>query len=236
MEGMRYLIAILCPPLAILLCGKLFTAIASGVLWLFCLPLVFAAGLGLVGWLVLMAHAWIVISNHKATISRVRTGRLFAAIAVACFASSAVAADMTLEKAQYFQSLWDREQKQMEASATADLMEFKRQRIIGIGVAKQHMSKAQSYLNRIKKREPLTYPTLTSKSVGSIGAIGCPHEHGYPIVEESDHLTLTTRFEALGNSYDNGATFIGRTINGYGDFVLSGFDKKRIGGNRYRKV
>ena len=72
---MRYLIAILCPPLAILLCGKLFTALASGLIWFICFPFVFV-GFGVVGWLLLTLHAWIVISEHKARVARARTGRL----------------------------------------------------------------------------------------------------------------------------------------------------------------
>ena len=68
---MRYLIAILCPPLAILLCGKLFTAIGNLLVG----ALLFAA-ISVFAYPVMVAHAWIVIASHKQRVANYRSFRL----------------------------------------------------------------------------------------------------------------------------------------------------------------
>jgi len=66
---MLYLLAIFCPPLALLFVGKWFQAILSFVLY--ATALVFAITiilfeLGFVAWLVGVVHAVLVVNNHRA--------------------------------------------------------------------------------------------------------------------------------------------------------------------------
>lgn len=52
---MRYLLAILLPPLALLLCGKVFQAVACAILWL-----------TILGWPVASIWALLVVSDYHA--------------------------------------------------------------------------------------------------------------------------------------------------------------------------
>ena len=64
---MRYLIAFFIPPLAVLLCGKPFTALLNAVLWLVSIGLCFVA----IGFLTIWApiiHAFLVVGSHKADV------------------------------------------------------------------------------------------------------------------------------------------------------------------------
>jgi hypothetical protein len=62
---MRYLIALLCPPLAILLCGKIITAILNAVVWIAGIAAsFFVFGLFFV-WIPYI-HAFAVVASHKA--------------------------------------------------------------------------------------------------------------------------------------------------------------------------
>jgi hypothetical protein len=54
---MRYLFAILVPPLGILLCKRPVHFVVNLVVWLISLPLVLFLGIGLIGWLACIAHA-----------------------------------------------------------------------------------------------------------------------------------------------------------------------------------
>jgi hypothetical protein len=57
---MRFLIAILCPPLALILCGKPIQAVLSLILWV--------AGVLTFGitWIIATIHAWVVIAGREA--------------------------------------------------------------------------------------------------------------------------------------------------------------------------
>lgn len=228
---MRYLIAIFCPPLAILLCGKVVTAMFSGALWVLCV-LGFMLG-GFLGWVVLMAHAWIVIAEHKRRVAyQYRRVIVLAIASLACF-SVATAGEMTLERAEKFQQLWDKEQTQMLKEANAEMMEIRRLKIMGIGTDEKNKKRAATYYNQIKrKHEPLTYPKLNDKKVGSIGLISCLSGSGWPIVERGDYLTLDPTFYGVG-SRDNGATTYAVPIPGYGKFMVRNFDEKYISGDNY---
>ncbi len=59
---MRYLLAIVLPPLAVLSCGKLFSAILN-------------CGLTLLFWLPGVIHAMLVVSSHHADVRAKRTSR-----------------------------------------------------------------------------------------------------------------------------------------------------------------
>jgi hypothetical protein len=64
---MLYLIAFFLPPLAVLFAGKPFQAIFSFVLWIFAwLGLIFFVAPGVILWLLLVAHAFKLISDGKA--------------------------------------------------------------------------------------------------------------------------------------------------------------------------
>ena len=63
---MKYLIAILCPPLALLLCGKFFQAVFNLILWAASWVLAFFFGAGLLLWIVCSAHACLVVSQTAA--------------------------------------------------------------------------------------------------------------------------------------------------------------------------
>ena len=59
---MKYLIAILCPPLAILMCGRVGAAMLNVLLWL----MLIIPGI---------LHAWIVIADHHAQLRNERLVR-----------------------------------------------------------------------------------------------------------------------------------------------------------------
>jgi hypothetical protein len=54
---MRYLLAFILPPLAILFCGRWLHFVVNLVLWLVSLPLMFFAGFGIIVWLLCTAYA-----------------------------------------------------------------------------------------------------------------------------------------------------------------------------------
>jgi hypothetical protein len=54
---MRYIIAILVPPLAILLCGRWVHFVVNLILWLLSFPLLFFMGIGIFVWLLCAAYA-----------------------------------------------------------------------------------------------------------------------------------------------------------------------------------
>lgn len=62
---MIYLIAIICPPLALLLKGKIFQAILNGVLWLISLVL-FVVSFGVLSLLWIVTVIWAIISVKSA--------------------------------------------------------------------------------------------------------------------------------------------------------------------------
>ena len=62
---MLYLLAFFVPPLAVLLCGKPFTAIANAVVWLVSIGLMLV-GIGVVTVWISVIHAMIVVGSHKA--------------------------------------------------------------------------------------------------------------------------------------------------------------------------
>lgn len=64
---MLYLLAIVLPPLALLLAGKPFQAIFSFMLWVVSIVLFFTTFfMGVALWLALVAHAMAVIANARA--------------------------------------------------------------------------------------------------------------------------------------------------------------------------
>ena len=62
---MLYLLALLIPPLALLLAGKPFQATISAILWIVAWILTIFAGAGFVVWLILAAHALFVVRDHN---------------------------------------------------------------------------------------------------------------------------------------------------------------------------
>jgi hypothetical protein len=56
----RYLLAFLAPPFAILACKKPIQFTLNLIVWLISLPLILFMGVGLIGWLLCTAHALIV--------------------------------------------------------------------------------------------------------------------------------------------------------------------------------
>ncbi|QNN24317.1 hypothetical protein HED60_19255 [Planctomycetales bacterium ZRK34] len=63
---MRYIIAIVCPPLAILLVGRILAALINLVIVAAVLALaMMTGGPGIVAWLAPIAHAWSVIGDAK---------------------------------------------------------------------------------------------------------------------------------------------------------------------------
>jgi len=62
---MLYLIAILIPPLGLLLCGKPFQAILSLVFWILAWVTSFIFGAGFIMWLILAAHAVFVVRDRN---------------------------------------------------------------------------------------------------------------------------------------------------------------------------
>jgi hypothetical protein len=61
---MRYLLAFLLPPFAILSCKKPVQFVLNLVVWLISIPLIFFMGVGLIGWLLCTAHA-LIVCNFK---------------------------------------------------------------------------------------------------------------------------------------------------------------------------
>ena len=57
---MRYVLAIVLPPFAILGCGKPFQFLLNLVFWLLSLPLLFFLGIGIFVWLLCTVHAVVV--------------------------------------------------------------------------------------------------------------------------------------------------------------------------------
>jgi uncharacterized membrane protein len=62
---MLYLVAIIIPPLALLLSGKPFQAISSLVLWILAWVFSIFLGAGVVMWLILAAHAIFVVRDRN---------------------------------------------------------------------------------------------------------------------------------------------------------------------------
>jgi hypothetical protein len=62
---MLYLIAIILPPLGLLLCGKPFQAILSAVVWVLAWLLAIVAGLGFFMWIVLAIWAVLVVRDRN---------------------------------------------------------------------------------------------------------------------------------------------------------------------------
>ena len=62
---MLYLVAILIPPLALLLSGKPFQAIISLIFWIFAWVFSIFLGAGVVMWLILAAHAVFVVRDRN---------------------------------------------------------------------------------------------------------------------------------------------------------------------------
>ncbi|MCK0069338.1 MULTISPECIES: hypothetical protein [Kordiimonas] len=62
---MLYLVALLLPPLAILLCGKPFQAVISGAFWIASIVLTLFFGAGFVLWLILAIHAIMVVRDRN---------------------------------------------------------------------------------------------------------------------------------------------------------------------------
>lgn len=145
-------------------------------------------------------------------------------------AAGSAFAEIPIEKVQRFKQACDAEQKKQLREAEAELGRLRQQTIQGFNVRGQ-LNAAKAYVNRIKKGP--VYPILESKKVGGIGMVLCPHREGFPVIEENDYLTLDTTFEALGGSRDNGQTFRGVTITGYGRFILKGYDPKRLTSTHY---
>ena len=54
---MRYVFAIIAPPVALLICGKYIQAVINLVFWLLSFPLLAFFGAGVIVWLICMAHA-----------------------------------------------------------------------------------------------------------------------------------------------------------------------------------
>ncbi|MDB5354810.1 MAG: hypothetical protein JWN24_1263 [Phycisphaerales bacterium] len=57
---MRYILAFIAPPFALLICRKPFQFILNLIFWLASFPLIFVGGLGFIVWLICAAHALIV--------------------------------------------------------------------------------------------------------------------------------------------------------------------------------
>ena len=74
---MRYLLAFIVPPFAILLCRRWFHFVVNLVLWLTSFPLMFFAGFGIIVWLLCTAYA---IAICKTASLDKRLNRVVAAI------------------------------------------------------------------------------------------------------------------------------------------------------------
>ncbi|UTW54965.1 hypothetical protein [Kordiimonas sp. SCSIO 12610] len=62
---MLYLVALILPPLALLLCGKPFQAIISAVIWILAWIFAIFAGLGFFMWIVLAVWAVLVVRDRN---------------------------------------------------------------------------------------------------------------------------------------------------------------------------
>ena len=62
---MLYLIALLIPPLALLLCGKPFQAILSAVIWIIAWFLTILAGAGFIVWVIIAIWAIMVVRDRN---------------------------------------------------------------------------------------------------------------------------------------------------------------------------
>jgi hypothetical protein len=61
---MKYLLAIIFPPAALLMCGKPFQCVLNLVLYLISVPLTLMFGVGFFIWLLCVAHAFIACVEH----------------------------------------------------------------------------------------------------------------------------------------------------------------------------
>ncbi|SDE61435.1 MULTISPECIES: hypothetical protein [Kordiimonas] len=62
---MLYLVALLIPPLALLLAGKPFQAILSAIIWILAWVLSIVAGLGFIMWVILAVWAIMVVRDRN---------------------------------------------------------------------------------------------------------------------------------------------------------------------------
>lgn len=62
---MLYLIALLIPPLALLLCGKPFQAILSAIVWILAWFMTLFAGAGFIMWVILAVWAIMVVRDRN---------------------------------------------------------------------------------------------------------------------------------------------------------------------------
>jgi len=62
---MLYLVAIIIPPLGLLLCGKPFQAIISLIFWVLAWVFSIFLGAGVVMWLILAAHAVFIVRDRN---------------------------------------------------------------------------------------------------------------------------------------------------------------------------
>lgn len=62
---MLYLIALLIPPLALLLCGKPFQAILSAIVWILAWFMTLIAGAGFIMWVILAVWAIMVVRDRN---------------------------------------------------------------------------------------------------------------------------------------------------------------------------
>jgi uncharacterized membrane protein YqaE (UPF0057 family) len=74
---MRYFLAFLIPPLAVLLCKRPGQFVVNLLIWLVSIPAIAFLGLGLIGWLICTIHA---LSVCKASSVDKRINRVVAAI------------------------------------------------------------------------------------------------------------------------------------------------------------
>lgn len=63
---MLYLLALLIPPLPILLSGRIISATLNAIIWLLAFPSLFFFGVGVLLWFVAAIHACLVVSGDKA--------------------------------------------------------------------------------------------------------------------------------------------------------------------------
>jgi hypothetical protein len=63
---MRYVLAVVLPPFALLACRKYVQFTINLIIWLISIPLILFMGVGLIGWLMCTMHAVIVCMSHGA--------------------------------------------------------------------------------------------------------------------------------------------------------------------------
>jgi hypothetical protein len=63
---MRYIFAIIIPPVALFICGKPIQGVFNLIFWLISLPLLVVFGLGIVVWVLCTIHAMIVCVSYGA--------------------------------------------------------------------------------------------------------------------------------------------------------------------------